>query len=110
MRFGSSLPPVVCTKAHVLFTLVLSNTYCIAFLFCFLFLVYPMLPVSLECPLYCTFWIAPSVFSAYYILLGKKKVIGSISEQNSSSKVHNNIKDRYGKIYIFYIIKYDFRL
>jgi hypothetical protein len=42
--FGSSLPPVVCMWAHVLVTLfvfvcclriVVSNTYCVVFLFCF---------------------------------------------------------------------------
>ena len=41
--FGSSLPPVVCRKVHVLLTLfvffllhiVVSNTYCVVFLFCF---------------------------------------------------------------------------
>ena len=59
--FGSSLPPVVCRRAHVLFTLfvlfvyiVLSNTYCVVLCFCFVFLrlVYPMLPVSLDCPFF----------------------------------------------------------
>ena len=39
--FGSSLPPVVCRRVDVLFTLfvfacvVVSNTYCVVFLFCF---------------------------------------------------------------------------
>jgi hypothetical protein len=39
--FDSSLPPVVCRRVHVLFTLivfvcaVVSNTYCVVFLFCF---------------------------------------------------------------------------
>jgi len=39
--FSSSLPPVVCRRADVLFTLfvfacvVVSNTYCVVFLFCF---------------------------------------------------------------------------
>jgi hypothetical protein len=39
--FDSSLPPVVCRNAHVLFTLfvclhiMVSNTYCVVFLFCF---------------------------------------------------------------------------
>ena len=33
--FASSWPPVVCRRVHVLFTLfVVSNTYCVAFLFC----------------------------------------------------------------------------
>ena len=38
--FGSSLPPPVCRRIHVLFTLfvclciVVSNTYCVVFLFC----------------------------------------------------------------------------
>ena len=52
--FGSSLPPVVCWRVHLLFTLC----------FCFIFLrfVYPMLPVSLDCH----YLIAPSVFSNVY--------------------------------------------
>ena len=37
-------------------------TYCVVFLFIFCRLVYPMLPVSLDCP----FLIAPSVFSNVY--------------------------------------------
>jgi hypothetical protein len=38
--FGSSSPPVVCRRAHVLFTLfVFVCTYCVVFLFCF---VYPI--------------------------------------------------------------------
>ena len=77
--FGSSLPPVVCRRAHVLFMLfvcvcvrwcpthiteVVSNTYCVEFLFVLFFLrfVYPVLPVSLDCP----FLIAPSVFYNIY--------------------------------------------
>ena len=61
LMFGSSLPPVVYRRAHVLFTLfvlfvyiVLSNTYCVVLCFCFVFLrlVYPMLPVSLDCPFF----------------------------------------------------------
>ena len=43
--------------------IVLSNTCCVVFLFFFLRLVYPMLPVSLVC----TFLIVPSVFSNVYI-------------------------------------------
>ena len=69
MMFGSSLPPVVCRKAHVLFTLFVSvcAQWCpthIALYFCFVFLrlVYPMLSVSLDCP----FMIAPLVFSNVY--------------------------------------------
>jgi sterol desaturase/sphingolipid hydroxylase (fatty acid hydroxylase superfamily) len=100
--FGSSRPSVVCRRAHVLFTLsvfvlwiVVSNTYCVLFLFVlcnlcwqclppvvcrgapfalfilfcvfllfFLCLVYPMLPISLDCP----FVIASSVFSNVFII------------------------------------------
>jgi len=50
-KFGSSLPPVVCRKACVLFTL---------FLFVFVFC---MVLISLDCP----FWIAPSVYSNVYL-------------------------------------------
>ena len=77
--FGSSLPPVVCRRVYVLFTLfvfvrfvftssclqeglciiyvicvclpiMVSNTYCIVFLFCFPSSGVLMLPVSLDCP------------------------------------------------------------
>jgi len=69
--FKSSLFPVVCMRAHVLFTLflfvcvVLSNTYCAVFLICFLFFWCggPILPVALDCP----FLIAPSVFFNVYL-------------------------------------------
>jgi hypothetical protein len=61
-----SLPPVVCRRVHVLFTLfvgflriVVSNTCCVVFLFCFSS---SMLPVSLDCSLL----ISPSVFSVVY--------------------------------------------
>ena len=68
--FGSSLPPVVCRSAHVLFTLFafvgvywcppLIVCVCVCVCVCvFLRLVYPMLTVSLDCP----FSIAPSVIS-----------------------------------------------
>jgi hypothetical protein len=65
--FGSSLPPVVCRRTHVLFMclcvcmgIVVSYTYCFM-CFCFVchLLVYPMLTVSLDCPSL----IAPTVFS-----------------------------------------------
>ena len=68
--FGSSFPPVVCRKEHVLFTLFVFILvwWCpthIVLCFCFVLLrlVYPMLSVSLDCP----FLIAPSVFSNVYI-------------------------------------------
>ena len=54
--FGSSLPPVVCRRAHVLFTLFVfvyvwwCPWLCCVFCFVFLRLVYPMLPVSLDFP------------------------------------------------------------
>ena len=70
--FGSSLPSVVCRRAHVLFTLFVfvcvqwCSTHIILWL-CFvcLCLVYPILPVSLDSP----FTIAPSVFSNVYEIL-----------------------------------------
>jgi len=90
--FGSSLPPVVCRKSHVIFILfVLVNVWwcptpirehldsppdvggvrvahlysflCFVLFVFILCLVYPMLPVSLDCP----FLIAPSVFSNVYL-------------------------------------------
>jgi len=39
--------------------------YCVVFLFCFPLLVYPMLPVSLDCP----FLIAPSIFSKRLLIV-----------------------------------------
>ena len=55
--FGSSLPPVVCGRVGVLFTLFMCVLvlWCpkhVVLYFCFVFLrlVYPMLPVSLDCP------------------------------------------------------------
>jgi len=72
MIFGSSLPPVICRKAHVLCIRYLclfayggvQHTLCCVFVLVFFRLVYPMLPVSLHCP----FLIAPSVFSNLYYL------------------------------------------
>ena len=51
---------VICVYVRV----VVSNTYCVVF-FCFVFLrfVYPLLPVSLDCP----FLISPLVFSNVYL-------------------------------------------
>jgi hypothetical protein len=53
MRFGSSFLPVVCRRAHVLFTLfVFVCCSSVQKILCcvFLSIVYPMLPVSLDCP------------------------------------------------------------
>ena len=68
--FGSSLPRVVCQITHVLSALfelfAYSGVQHILCCFCFvcLRLVYPMLPVSMDC----TFMIAPSVFSNVNLL------------------------------------------
>ena len=64
--FHSSLAPVVCRRAHVLFTLFVfvcvkwcpTRVLCCCFVFLRL-----VLPVSLECP----FLIAPSIFSNVYL-------------------------------------------
>jgi hypothetical protein len=67
--FGSCLPPVVCRRALVLFTLFVFA--CVLWcpthiaLCAFLRLAYSMLTVSLDCP----FWICPSVFSNVYIAI-----------------------------------------
>ena len=67
-----TLPPVVCRRAHVLFTVfvfvcvggVQHIPRCAFVLFVLaLCLVYPMLPVALDCP----FLISPSVFSNVYL-------------------------------------------
>jgi len=49
--FGASLSTVVCKRAHVLFTLFVSvqHILCWFFLFCCLPIVYPMLPVFMNC-------------------------------------------------------------
>ena len=75
--FGSSLPPVVCRRAHVLFTLfmLVFVQWCpthIVLCFCFVdLLVYSMLPVSLDCPCF----IAPSVFSNIYLVCQLIRII-----------------------------------
>ena len=56
--FGSSLRPVICVRLRI----VMSNTYCVVFLFFFV-----LLPVSLDYP----FLTVPSVFSNFlYLHLG----------------------------------------
>jgi hypothetical protein len=69
--FGSSLPQVVYRRSHVLFTFVVlvcvwwcPTNVVFCFSFVFLRLVYPMLPVFLDCP----FLIDPSVLSNVYVL------------------------------------------
>ena len=49
---------------YVCLRIVVSNTYCVVFLFCFSSSYVPNVASSLECP----FWIAPSVFSNIYLL------------------------------------------
>ena len=72
--FGSSLPPVVCRRAHVLFTLfvfvqlrtVVSNTYCVVFLFSFSSSCVPYVAsFQIDCP----FLTAPQVFSNIYFYI-----------------------------------------
>ena len=65
--FGSSLPPVVCRKAHVIFTLFVF--VCVkwypsrfVFLFCLSSFCNPILPVSLDC----SFWL-PLRYSLMFI-------------------------------------------
>ena len=64
--FGSSLPPVMCKKAHILFTLLCLLAYSgVQHILCCVFLriVRHVLPVSLDCPSL----IVPSVFSNIYL-------------------------------------------
>jgi hypothetical protein len=55
---GSSSPPVICRKAHVLFTsfvllrIVVSNTYCSVFLICFSVLSFFYYPFGILCRLF----------------------------------------------------------
>ena len=61
-------PPVVCRRTHVLFTFyVLVCAYCCSthIVLCFLRLMYPMLPVTLDCP----FLLAPATSSNFYLAL-----------------------------------------
>ena len=67
--FGSCLPPLVYGRAHALFTLfVIAYVYwcpthiVLCFLFVCIRLMYPMVPLSLDC----SFFIATSVFSNVY--------------------------------------------
>ena len=75
---SSSLPPVACRRAHVFYHVMLFVFVCVwwsqhilgcvfvlfLFCFCFLRLVYPMLPDSLDCP----YLIVSSVFSNVYLV------------------------------------------
>ena len=71
MMLGSSLPPVVCMGFMSILRYVcvfahsgVQHILCCVFLFLFvLYFVYPMLPVSLDYPLF----IAPLVFSDVYL-------------------------------------------
>ena len=64
------LPPDVCRMAHVIYVIsiclpiVLSNSYCVVFMFCFPSVCAPYVAVSLDCP----FLIVPSVFSNVYVV------------------------------------------
>jgi hypothetical protein len=84
MMFDLSLHPVVCRRAHVFLTLLVfvlrtlvSNTYCVVFLFCFYRLV---LPVFLDCPLL----IALSVFSNVYLLRQSVHIATNVVRSNSA--------------------------
>ena len=87
--FCSSLRLVVCRRAYVLFTLFVfvCAQWCpkhIVLCFCFVFLslVYPLLPVSLNCP----FLIVSSVFSDVYLhSYAKKQPIKTLYEINAFS-------------------------
>ena len=61
--FGSSLPPVVCWRVHVLFTLLVYSCFC----FVFLRLVYHILPVSLGFSSSCVPYLAS--FSGFFFVL-----------------------------------------
>jgi len=72
--FGSSLPPVVCKRSSCLIyvicvclRIVVSNTYCVVFLFCFSSSCVPYIASFLDC----LFLITPSVFSNVFI--GRKR-------------------------------------
>jgi hypothetical protein len=67
--FDSSFPSVVCSMAHVLFTLCgcysgIQHILCFFFFFFFRGLMYHILPISLDCPL----GIVLSIFSNVYLM------------------------------------------
>ena len=87
------LPPVVWRRAYVTFTLFVCAYSVVQHILCCVFirLVYPMLPVSLDCP----FLIVPSVFSNIYYLKYNSP-FGNISEVNGKCyrrRVHVNFDD-----------------
>ena len=94
--FGSSLPPAVCGRAHVLFTflfwclLVCSGVrfiLCYVFFSFFLHLVYPMLPCSFsDCP----FWL-PLRYSLTFIC----KIKGKSSSCSIAPKTSCHIYTRH---------------
>ena len=81
---GSSLPPVVCRRAYVLFTLFVfvCMWWCAVFCFVFLRLVCHVLPVSLEC----LFMIAPWVTFISYS--GQSAMIGVLLESYRIQKFY----------------------
>jgi hypothetical protein len=79
--FGSSLPPVVFMRIHVLIAFIVfacvywcPTHFVLYFCFVFLRLVYSMLPGSLDCP----FLIVPSVFSNIFLEHPKKQAITTL--------------------------------
>ena len=82
--FGSSVPQVVCWRAHVLYKLCMflcvwwcpaHNVLC--FCFVFLLLVCPMLPVPLDCP----FFITISKFSSLFNRINIIQMTSSVSRR-----------------------------
>jgi len=94
--FGSSLPPVVWRRAHVLFTLFVFLTYSgVQHILCCVFL-RRMLPVPLECP----FIIDPSIFPAFgqifYCFVIKNRICGELFQ-----KVTCNITCHFSNYYFW---------
>ena len=86
MTFSSSLHPVVCMRVHVFFTLFMfvCALWCpthIVLCFCFgcLCLVYPVLPISLDC----SFLIAPSVYLYHNIIHHNTLQVQTVIDQNA---------------------------
>ena len=86
--FGSHLPPIVCRMAHVLFYITCVCLCIVVLCFVFLRLVYPMLPVSPDCP----FLIAPSVFSNVFVYSLPRVIVLKIHKGLSSTSklMHKN--------------------
>jgi hypothetical protein len=89
---GSSLPPVICKAACLVFfiyawlRILVPDTFCVVFLFCFVRLVYLVLPVSLGC----TFVVLSLRYSLTFTNIYDIYIYFIIINSSSSSLVTEN--------------------